>query len=91
LLQLIECIEPLKTDVKKKKGVCCALERCTKVTNTREKKNFRRRKTKKEFSREKNLNPASAQKNFGERPERAEGRVAPDSFQFGFFCFCAHL
>jgi hypothetical protein len=32
LLQLIECIESIKSDVKKKMMLICALERCTKVT-----------------------------------------------------------
>jgi hypothetical protein len=32
LLQLIECIESIKSDVKKKMMLACAPERCTKVT-----------------------------------------------------------
>jgi hypothetical protein len=35
LLQLIECIESLKSDVKKKMMLTCAPERCTKVTKER--------------------------------------------------------
>jgi hypothetical protein len=38
-LQLIECIESIKSDVKKKMMLICALERCTKVTRRQKREN----------------------------------------------------
>src|SRR6266852_4585884 len=40
-LQLIECIESIKSDVKKKMMLPCAYDPCTKVTRDRWRRNFR--------------------------------------------------
>src|ERR1700722_12967108 len=44
LLQLIECIESLKSDVKKKMMLTRAYDPCTKVTREHSRRNFRDRK-----------------------------------------------